>query len=213
MSKGFKYNFAFVATTLRLNDFRRVVELLRQNPESGINELIENFSSRKAKTNKRVLYEYIKRYECLTPAQIDLFLKVGAYEQAQISFLSCCKAYSYLADFVVEVVREKFLVFDTELTEADYRSFVNSKSDFHNEINELAETTLKKVKQHVFKMIEEGGLIDSVKTRIIQPQYLSNDLKNVIIRDNPEWLKLFLFSDYDIELEINDDKRKYRSKI
>ncbi len=203
MNKSFKYSFAFTATTLRLHDFRHVVELYQQHTESiGIDELIEDFSSRKTRTNRRILQEYVKRYENLTPAQIDLFIKAGAYEQAQIAFLACCKTYSYIADFVFDIVREKYLVFDLELSDADYRSFYNRKSDFHSEMNEFAETTLKKAKQHVFKIIEEGGLIDSIKTRVIQSQFPSDDLKKVIANDNPNWLKLFLLSDHDIELEI-----------
>ena len=203
MSKFQPYNFSFTATTLRLNDFRQVVELFQQHTKPiGINELIEDFSSRKSRTNRRILQEYVKRYETLTPAQIDLFTRIGSYEQAQIAFLACGKTYPYIADFVVEVIREKYLVFDLELTDADYRSFFNNKVDSQPEIAQFAETTIKKVKQHVFKIIEEGGLIDSIQTRLIQSQFPSEELKQVILHDNPNWLRLFLISDHDIKIEL-----------
>ncbi|HZK07240.1 MAG TPA: DUF1819 family protein [Bacteroidales bacterium] len=198
-----EYGFSFTATTLRLDDFRQAVEMFQQSTKPiDIDDLIEDFSSRKSRTNKRILQEYIKRYEALTPAQIDLFTRTGSHQQAQIALLSCCKVYPYIADFVIEVVREKYLVFDLELTDADYRSFFNSKTDLHPEIAQFAEATLKKGKQHVFKIVEEGGLIDSIHTRMIQPQFPSEELKHVILSDNPNWLRLFLLSDHDIEKEL-----------
>jgi hypothetical protein len=112
MSELQEYSFSFTATTLRLDDFRQAVELFRQSPPSiGIDSLIEDFSSRKSRTNKRILQEYLKRYEALTPAQIDLFTRTGYHQQAQIALLSCCKVYPYIADFVIEVIREKYLVY------------------------------------------------------------------------------------------------------
>jgi len=48
-------------------------------------------------------------------------------------------------------------------------------------------------------MLEQAGIINNVKSRIIQPQLLESDTLKVIIEDNPELLKVFLYSDIDIQ--------------
>ena len=63
----------------------------------------------------------------------------------------------------------------------------------------LTEITQKKIKQVTFKMLEQAGLIDSIKSRRIQPQLLESDTIEVIINDNSELLKVFLYSDIDIK--------------
>jgi hypothetical protein len=65
-------------------------------------------------------------------------------------------------------------------------------------LERLAFSTQKKVKQLAFKILEQAGIIDDIKSKIIQPQLLSSELVDAIMEDNPEWLKVFLYSDNEI---------------
>ena len=119
--------------------------------------------------------------------------------QKQLTLVSVCKPYSFIREFIVEVVREKVLVYDYQITDGDYISFYRRKFDLHEEMDSLTELTEKKIKQVTFKILEQAGLINDIKNRIIQPQIIDYKLMKALVQDNPNWLKVLLVSDMDIQ--------------
>jgi len=116
-----------------------------------------------------------------------------------IILLSLVKAYSLVRDFIVEVIRSKYLLFDTVISEIDYIKFINTKSLMHNELTEITEVTAKKVKQVVFKLLEQVGLITQIRNGIILKPIISSNVIDVIIEDDPALLYNFLFSNDEIK--------------
>lgn len=191
-----KYNFSFTSSSLRYRELEKVVEHLFLNaPLDYTNE----FGRGKSTTGKRLYNEIKKRYNSLTDDQCKLYLNTDTQSQKQLAFLSVCKSHKFIRDFVVEVIRDKSLVFDYQLTEGEYLSFFRRKKEEHDEMNQLSETSFKKVKQVTFKFLEQAGIINNIKEKIIQPQFLMDEIKKVIADDNPDLLKLFMVSDADIE--------------
>lgn len=191
-----KYNFSFTAGSLRFRELEKVIEHFDAGKELNF---IEDFGGGKSSTGKRVFDEIKKRYSNLTNGQRKLYLNSDSQIQRQLAFLAVCKTFSFIRDFVVEVVRDKALVFDYELSEGEYLSFFRRKQENHEEMDALSEETVYKVKQVTFKFLEQAGIINNIKEKQIQPQFLFDDIKKVIVNDNPQWLKVFLYSDMDIE--------------
>ena len=171
--------------------------------KSDVSEGVAEFKSDKGTTNKRMVSEFKKRIDNLTHDQQILFVDGDFSTQKHVAFLSACKSYSLLRDFVIEVVREKFLIMDFILTDTDYLSFIRRKEVDHDELAELTDQTQGKVKQVIFKILEQAGIIDNIKNKEIQLQLLDGSTKRVIIEDNPDWLKVFLMSDIDIQTVID----------
>jgi len=195
-----KYEFSFTASSLRLNEMILVANsILDERAIDYVNEL----GNGKAATGKRMYAEFHKRLVKLTKTQVEMLVNGDLITQKQIAFLSICKAYSFFRDFVVEVIREKFLVFDYEITEGEYISFYRRKTELHPEMDKLTEITRNKIRQVTFKFLEQAGIIDNVKTKIIQPQLLDNSVIDAILADDYNWLKVFLISDMDIENMMN----------
>jgi len=192
----FKYEFSLTASSLRVNEMILFAT-------KYINEGLLEFKSDKGTTNKRMVSEFKKRIDNLTVNQQELLLNSNFSNQKQLAFLSVCKTYSLLRDFVIEVVREKFLIMDYNLTETDYISFIRRKEINHDELANLTDQTQAKVKQVIFKILEQACIIDNVRDKEIQLQLLGASTKKSIIEDNPEWLKVFLLSDMDIQNELN----------
>ena len=190
-----KYKFSFTAASLRTKDLVTIV--LRETSKNNDDiELI--LGNGKSTTGKRLLLELNNWLSTLTRPQIEV-LKNGTFKaQNEMAFLAVCKYFDFIREFVIEVVREKYLVFDYELTDGDYLSFFRRKSEFHPEMDNLTDITQKKLKQVTFKILEQAGIIDAVKSRIIQPQLLESDTLKVIMKDHSELLKVFLYSDFDI---------------
>ena len=192
----FKYEFSLTGSSLRVNEMILFAT-------KYINEGLLEFKSDKGTTNKRMVSEFKKRIDNLTVNQQELLLNSNFSNQKQLAFLSACKTYSLLRDFVIEVVREKYLIMDFNLSDTDYISFIRRKEINHDELANLTDQTQAKVKQVIFKILEQAGIINNVRDKEIQLQLLGESTKKSIIEDNPEWLKVFLLSDMDIQNELN----------
>ena len=192
----FKYEFSLTGSSLRVNEMILFAT-------KYINQGLLEFKSDKGTTNKRMVSEFKKRIDNLTVSQQELLLNSNFSNQKQLAFLSACKTYSLLRDFVIEVVREKYLIMDFNLSDTDYISFIRRKEINHDELANLTDQTQAKVKQVIFKILEQAGIIDNVRDKEIQLQLLGESTKKSIIEDNPEWLKIFLLSDMDIQNELN----------
>jgi len=199
-----KYTFSFtgasalIAETLviaeeyeRLKDWDKVQKALIDN--NLLNKV-------KHATFKREFREIKKRLSLLTSAQIQLMIS-GSHDDAKaMILLSLAKTYIFFKDFILEVLRNKYSLFDTVLTEADYTRFFNVKNLSHSELSGITETTAKKAKQVIFKLLEQVSLISVAKNgRIIKP-VLSQQALEVIILDDPAILGSFLFSNEEILL-------------
>ena len=92
------------------------------------------------------------------------------------------------------------------LINSDYESFYESKAQLHDSLNTISETTQKKLKQVLFKILEQSEFIDNIKNKNIQKPYLSEDLIKLIVQDDPKYLSAFLYSDN----EINDYIKRFK---
>ena len=202
MSRPSKYILSFTAASLRLNEMVKVATAALDNAGGDLAMVKESgvvFSSVKIRTSDREFREVRKRLETLTPDQTVILIWGDLISQKQIAFLSVCKRYSFIRDFAVDVIRDKVLVFDYQLNESDYKSFINSKLSLHPELEEFSESTLKKAKQVMFRILEQAGIINNPVDKQIQPQILQQDVINATVRDDPAWLKIFMMSDKDIK--------------
>jgi len=205
MIKTDKYNFSFTAATLRLFNFMRLAEAVQYTSDVvSISNIDQEaiLSKGNSASSKREMSELLKRYNSLTPLQKSILHDASAEQRKQIVFLGLCKTNSFIRDFVIEVLREKVLVYDFKLEDGDLNTFINRKSELHPELDDFAESTVKKAKQQLIKILEEVGLIDTTKDRNIQQQWLSANVAQAIIKDNPEYLKFFLQGDKDIQLQV-----------
>jgi hypothetical protein len=162
-------------------------------------DCVNELGNGKSSTGKRMYAEFKKRLATLSVQEIQMLVDSDLTSQKQIAFLSICMTHAIIRDFVVEVLREKLLVFDYELTFGEYISFYRRKNDMHSEMDSLTEVTQKKVRQVTFKILEQTGIIDNVNSKQIQPQLLSDNIVKTIALHDRQWLKVFFMSDLDIE--------------
>lgn len=184
-----------MSASLRLPLMVKVAHAMREGIELNIAEDIGNGNK---KTGVTMYSEIKKRLSFLTDKQLDLLLDGSLTTQKQMAFLSVCKGFDFIREFVVEILREKLLLFDYQIYEGEYRTFFRHKNDLHLEMDGLTEVSKNKIKQVLFKILEQAGLIDSIRTKVIQPQLLDEKTIKAITEDNPQWLKIFFFSDIDI---------------
>ncbi len=157
-----KYDFSYTGFSLRVNDMARVAKVLG---EGGLIDL-EALGEGKTSTGKKRLNEIGKRLKKLTAKQNGILIDGELQEQRHIAFLSVCKAHLFIRDFSVEVLREKLLLNDQRISEGEYVSFFRTKAELYPEMENLTESSRKKIRQVTFKILEHAGIINNVKQRI-----------------------------------------------
>lgn len=190
-----RYDLGFTGSTLRLD---RLLVVARAMLAGDDRDLTDELGNGKMATGRRMLIELKKRLGTLTLDQLSLLVHGDLRSQKQLALLAVCKAYPFIRDFILEVVREKALVFDMQLTDGEYLTFARRKTDLHPELEYVTPITLNKMRQVVIKVLAQSGLVDNVRSKVIQQQVLAPDLVRCIRADSPDWLKLYLVKDRDI---------------
>ncbi len=192
-----KYSLSYTAASLRIHDTILVAKAMIDG-DNIFNSVDDPIGNGKSATGKRIRSELMKRLSNLTPEQLSYLKDANLDDASKIAFLSICKTYDFIHQFVVEVLREKMIQFDYTVTDGEYLSFFNRKAELHPELEEISDSTSYKIKQVLFKILEEAGIIDSTRAKTVQPQFLSSAVERLIRDDNEQLLRIFFYSDTDI---------------
>ena len=202
MADQSRYVLSFTAASLRLNEMAKVAKAASDMGVSDLKMLKDSgvvFGSVKNRTSEREFREIRNRLETLTHEQLNVLINGDLISQKQIAFLAVCKHYDFIRDFTIEVLRDKTLVFDYSINESDYTSFIDRRMNVHPELEEFSESTLKKAKQVMFRILEQTGIINNAVDKVILPQMVQPDVVRAIVKEDPVWLRVFLMSDMDIK--------------
>lgn len=184
-----RYSLSYTAASLRIHDTLLVADAMKRDNFEGIDEEIGNG---KSATGHRIKMEIIKRLQNLTESQFNFLLEASLDDARKVSFLAICKTYDFIHQFVVEVLLEKIMQLDLVISDGEYLSFYNRKCEQHPELEEISESSIYKIKQVLFRILEEVGLIDSVRNKVLQPQFISTTLEKLIKDDDPMLMRVFL---------------------
>jgi len=150
-------------------------------------------------TRKREFAELKKRLKELSSDEMRFIVTCTTDELKLFCLYLCAKTYRLIYEFVVEVIREKYLMFDYLILESDYTRFIESKTASSLKLQKITEKTQYKIKQVIFRILEQSTLIDSAKTKNIQKPYISQELESIVAKSCVKYLAIFLYSDIDIK--------------
>lgn len=172
------YILSFTAASVLREESRRLAELFSELADwQAVREraIAQNLlQARKASSSTRVCRELVFRLRELGAAEFSLFLEGSAREQNQLLWLAICRRYRLVAEFALEVVRERFLSMGPPLEHADFDAFFNRKADWHEELDQLADVTRRKLRQVLFRMLREVEL--TTPEGAVMPAVLSQRL-------------------------------------
>ncbi len=131
--------------------------------------------TRTLNTLKRVCREVISRLKTLSPGELEFLVQGSHQEQVYLLWLAVCRRYRFIADFAVEVLRERYITLKGDLTHEDFDSFFNRKSEWHSELDEITPATRGKLRQVLFKMLREADLLTTnnmIHAAMLSPRLL-----------------------------------------
>lgn len=178
------YNFSITAASLRLPELQQLAAVWEaQGPQALHPDLLQA----KPATAKRLLSEHRRRLQALTPAQRRLLAHGSPDEQRHMGLMACLKCYAFLADFMAQVVRPRFLLFQRQLTPADLRTFMRLQSAQHPEIDALSDLSYQKVQQVVFRIFQDAAFWDNGQ---LLPPFYSQAFLQALAPDPARYLLL-----------------------
>lgn len=144
----------------------------------------------------RVARELVFRLQELSAQELELLVSGSQEDQNHLLWVAICRRYRLVAEFAIEVVRERFLSLGPPLELADFDAFYFRKADWHEELDELKPVTRNKLRQVLFGMMRDTGLITDQGA--INPVLLSSEVRNAIAETHPDDLGLFPMFETDL---------------
>ncbi len=145
--------------------------------------------SRTVSTAQRKLREVRNRLQLLTDRELTLLARGSRLDQKLLLWLACCLRYQVLADFACDVLRAKYLQLDLFMRPADVERFLEAKSVWHDELENLAASTRTKLQTVMMRMLRESEMVTD--DRIVLPPMMSAELQSAIMDHSREHFLFF----------------------
>lgn len=153
--------------------------------------------ARTLNTQKRICREVISRLKTFGIEELSFLMDASRQEQLYLLWIAACRRYKFIADFAIEVLRERFITLKTDLNHEDFDSFLIRKSEWHAEIDEISPTTRNKLRQVLFKMLHEADLLTA--NNMINATILNPKLLDLIVHGNHRDLLYFPIFESDLK--------------
>lgn len=176
------YSAGAVSRPFWFVEFKKVANLLNHGlswDEVREKALGENlFDVAKEYRAKEILNGVIRRIKMLDPKGIALFCDSDMATMKLIEFITIMQTDRLLAEFMNEVYREKIIVGDYDLRDADFNTYFKRKQDIDEGLMSLKDYTLKKLRNSYINYLVEAGLVSRVgEVRTITPPLMTEALR------------------------------------
>ena len=144
----------------------------------------------KSASNRRTLREISNRLLTLSAAErAYLVEEADRSEQQALLWIATCRAYRFIREFAVEVIRDRYLSYQLTLPLESFDILFEAKAEWDEGLAKLSRSTQLKLRQIMFRMMREAGIISEDDR--IQTAILSTRLKSMIEEHNPGELAIF----------------------
>ncbi len=162
-SRPSRYALSFTSGALLMREALIATPIyLHEHDWSKVRELIEEdnlLQSRTVASGQRTARETVQRLAVLSDDELELLLEATATERSHLLWAAACRRYDLIGEFAEEVLRERFLLLASSLDHGDFDSFIRTKALWHEELEDLKDSTLRKLRSNVFRMLAEAGLL------------------------------------------------------
>ena len=180
------YNGEIVAGSLLVKESREIAELLLR----GLNEkefykevLISNVLQKRSPASAKRQAKLLRNR--LLPLHHDFWgmIREGSHEQSTQVLLAASIVHSHLlGDFINQVIRLHIKTFQKKVSYRDWDSFFEECKQRDASVAAWTESTTKKIRQVVFRILAEAKIIDSTRNMALIPFSLLPEVKELLVR-------------------------------
>ena len=178
------YHGEIVAGSLLVSESRKIADLLIQ----GLDEkafysavLVDNVLQKRSPASAKRQSKLIRNR--LLPLHQDFWLVVrdGSHEKVVQALLVASVAHSrLLGDFINQVIQLRIKTFQKQVTYREWDNFFEECKNRDSSVAEWAESTTKKIRQVVFRILAEAKIIDSTRSLNLIPFSLLPEVKGLL---------------------------------
>ncbi|MDO4764093.1 MAG: DUF1819 family protein [Flavobacteriaceae bacterium] len=182
-----KYNLSFTSGGLLYEESSIYIESIQDvnsymRGEEDVSYFVLPTNSESSKKKLKSVID--KRLRQLNAEYLSFYRDIAQdTDRKIILFLAICKYYSIIAEFAIEVVYQKWKIFDNHLETYDFNYFLSQKLGV-DELDIISENTKYKLSQVAILLFKQMGIYSSNKINTIQP---SDELCTIIAKNNDEW--------------------------
>ena len=144
----------------------------------------------KTASQQRTLREIVTRVSTLTDDELALLVETDdRTEQQALLWLATCRAYRFVGEFSVQVLRDRHLSYQLALPLEAFDMFWDEKAEWHPQLEDMSKSTRLKLRQVLFRMMREAEILSTDGT--IQTAYLTPRVKALISQTRPADLAVF----------------------
>ena len=140
-------------------------------------------------TGVRHVRETVNRLSVLSERELEILADVTATERGHLMWAAACRRYELIGEFAEEVLRERFLTLAGTMSYEDYDTFYRAKAMWHDELDDVTDLSYKKLRQVLFKMMVEAGLV--TEQGVIEPVLLSTRVTDCLTERSPSDIRFF----------------------
>lgn len=144
----------------------------------------------KAISNRRTVREISNRLMTLSSDERQFLIDYAdRADQLALLWLATCRAYRFIREFALEVVRERYLSYQLDLPRESFDQLLEAKAEWDDGLAAIKDSTRQRLRQVAFRIMREAGILSDANR--IQTAILSTRLKTMIADRNPAELALF----------------------
>lgn len=145
--------------------------------------------TRARRSNTRTLGELLPRLQTLSDQELEIVADGLGAERGHLLWVAACRRYLLIAEFGEEVLRERFLTLAGNVSYDEFDAFYRDKALWHDELDQISDSSYKKLRQVLFKMMVEAGLLGP--DGAIEPVVLSDRVAASLRARTPSEIRYF----------------------
>ena len=167
------YHGEIVAGSLLIRESRMIAGLLLENADSNqwhqateIENILQKRSPAAAKRQAKLIRN---RLILMKPELWEMIREGSADIAVQAALAATIKHSRLVGDFMDTVIRQNWLIFSKKITSRDWEEFFETCIQIDTNVGNWTESTRKKLKQVVFRIMAESKYIASTRNPELQP--------------------------------------------
>ena len=193
VTKDIKYRLSFGTGNAFINESNLILKKYLENKDWSVTEKysIDNniLQTNTLSSTKRIFREISLRLKSLSHQEQEFFIRSNYLDQSILIWIAICRTYKFIGDFASMIISEKFSSYQIEMDYNDFNYFYEQQKVVYEELNSLKDSTRKKLRQVIFKIMKDLNIVS--KTKEITPLFPSKEIKEISINTTND-MQLFL---------------------
>ncbi|EGR0072239.1 DUF1819 family protein [Vibrio vulnificus] len=185
MSEHKKYLGDLIGGSLMINEAQLIAELLLSEPnkEQWDEAIVEQniLQKRSPASAKRNAATIKKRIANLGNKFLSALVKANHEEAAQLMMAATLMNSPLLADFMRTVVMDAKRMYRENIDMKDWEYFWEDKCRIYPDFADMSEASTYKIAQVAFKVMTDGGFLESTKTKVLTNIYITPDVRDLLV--------------------------------